>query len=288
MKNLKYYLVTIGAVVVSFCLVQGIIFASFLSKQLENILQLRIDPAFKGGEIIARFNDPIGDDYGEGELVYPHNKVYSNAIGSLDIIKYTVYQPQTSARWSDLSDFWQVSFTFARTKDETGIHGFAHPVIHLYIDIDGQEGGSLESASARSELVVFDTLHPWDFMLEVNGYHENAKLISFDKEIKIEAQVIVDTQYRTIYVRIPLTNKRIKPILDGRNTYHYVLVGAYDPFATGNFMPIKTKASQHNGGGAKSTITPRVYDYIPPAGQMFICLYPKRFLPRTTRLLLIF
>ena len=59
---------------------------------------------------------------------------------------------------------------------------------------------------------------------------------------------------------------RIKNVLDGRTTYHYVFVSAYDHYASGNIMQVKERTGIRNGGGAKSKLTPRVFDYVTPQG----------------------
>jgi len=56
----------------------------------------------------------------------------------------------------------------------------------------------------------------------------------------------------------------IKRILDGRPTYHYVVVGASDPYSPGGFMPLSASPSPRNGGLARSPLTPGSMTGWPP------------------------
>lgn len=265
MKSVKYLFTAIFLVVVTFLIPMTFIFSDLIITGLDKVLHLKINPNYSGGDIISCFMDEIGDDYGEGELTYPLHPDFKGK-GYLDIIRYNVHKPVINASWAEDKDFWQLSFTFANMSSVETVHNFSHQVIHVYIDIDGKKGGSAETAFPMSELVRFDEEHPWDFMVSIDGYHKFGKLISYDKTIKEKVRVYSILEKKTIYARILLNNERIKEVLDGRTTYHYVLVGCYDPFSMGNFISVKHKSGLRNGGGAKSFLTPKVYDYIPPEG----------------------
>jgi len=268
MKTFFFIMITIWAAVSALLIPQVFIHSTFIKHQLDKVLHLEVDPAFSGGREIAHFLDPVNDDYGEGCLSYPKHKAYTHKSGLLDLVKYSVYKPQTNARWSSEVDYIQVSFTFAKVNNDLeSIHGFSHPIIHLYLDVDGKRGGKTETAFSRCELVRFDENHPWDFLIIIHGFHKSAKIISDDGMYQDRATIFADSEKKTLKVRIPLVYPKLKQILDGRNTYHYVLVGAYDPLSKGCFMPVKAKAGLKYGGGARSALSPRVYDYIPPEGK---------------------
>jgi tetratricopeptide (TPR) repeat protein len=268
MKTFLYLITTVWAIVAALLIPQVFINSTFIKNQLDKVLNLQIDPAFAGGRETGHFLDAVNDDYGEGKLTYPIHSMYTNGNGWLDIVKYTVHEPQTNARWSSDLDYWQVSFTFANSRNDLeSILGFSHPVIHLYLDIDGKQGGRVDTAFSRSELVCFDSNHPWDFFITIDGFHKFGKIMSDDGTYEDHIKVFYNAEKRTTIARIPLVHPKLKQILDGRNTYHYVLIGAYDPLAQGGFMPVKAKAGSGYGGGAASVLSPRVYDYIPPQGK---------------------
>jgi hypothetical protein len=265
MKKILYLFGVLNAVLTTILIPQGFIHRDFLIANLDQLIHLKVDPRFSGGEIIGRFMDRIGDDHGEGGLTYPLHPAYLDTEGCLDLVRYTVYEPLTNAPWSDEDDYWQFAFTFSNMGNQMGsLLGFSHPVIHLYIDIDGKEGGSLETADPRSSLVRFDEEHPWDFFIHIDGFHEYGTIRSYDGLVEEPVIIYVAEEKKTIVARVLLTNERIKQVLDRRTTFHYVLIGAYDPFAQGLFMPVKEEAGIRNGGGAASKLTPRIFDYLAP------------------------
>jgi len=267
-KTVFFIITTIFAAVGALLIPQVFINSAFIKHQLDKLLHLEVDPAFAGSREIAHFMDPVNDDYGEGGLSYPKHEAYADKSGVLDLVKYTVHKPQTSARWSSQPDYMQVSFTFVNASDDLeSVHGFSHPIIHLYLDVDGKKSGKTETAFPRCELVSFDEEHPWDFLIKIDGFHESANIISDDGSYRERVKIFANSERKTLTVRIPLIDPKLKQMLDGRNTYHYVLIGAYDPLAQGGFMPVKTKAGLKYGGGARSSLSPRVYDYIPPEGK---------------------
>jgi tetratricopeptide (TPR) repeat protein len=268
MRTLISVIITLWAAASALLMPQVFIHYTFIKHQLHKLLDMEVDPAFSGGREIGHFLDAVGDDNGEGGLTYPRHSAYTGKTGVLDLVKYTVHQPQTGARWSREKDYLQVSFTFAQFGNELqSILGFCHPIIHLYLDIDGKKSGNTETAFPRCELVCFDPDHPWDFLIEVHGFSSSGLIFSADKTFQGKAAIFADTAKKKLTVRIPLECPGLKQILDGRNTYHYVLVGAYDPLAHGGFMPVKTKAGIKHGGGARSPLSPRIYDYVAPQGK---------------------
>ncbi len=266
MKMAKYLIAALFCIAAAYLIPKTFIYGDFITGNIDRVLHLRVDPRFSGGEVLAKFLDEMGDDYGEGGLTYPRHEGFKEK-GCLDIVRYTVYEPLVNAPWSNEQDFWQIAITFANvSKAFDSIYDFSQPVIHVYIDIDGDIGGSKETAHSRAELIKFDDEHPWDFMVQIDGNHKSGRLISWDKTIEEKVSIYSVPEKKTIFARILLNNKRIKNVLDGRTTYHYVLTGAYDQYASGNFMQVKNKAGIRNGGGAKSKLTPRVFDYVAPKG----------------------
>jgi tetratricopeptide (TPR) repeat protein len=261
-------LLALVAAVLSVVLIpQTFIHGDWLALQLQHLLRIQVDPAFTGGEVLASFLDPMGDDHGEGALAYPRNAAYQQK-GVLDLVRYTVHKPLIGARWAESEDLWQVAISFNRLDNPLdGRQGFSHPVIHIYIDLDGAKSGSTETAFPRSELVTFDPEHPWDFVVHVDGFAANGFILSADRTYRDPVTVVVDKSRNAILVRMPLRDPQLKAVLDGRPTYHYVLVGAYDAFTPGNFMRVAAEPGLHNGGGAVGSLTPRVYDLLVPEGK---------------------
>jgi carbohydrate-binding DOMON domain-containing protein len=266
MKKIISFIIPFIALFIVLLIPYTYIYQGSIREVLDGVLHLKADPVFSGGEVMVKFMDPVGDDYGEGTLTYPGHQGF-NGKGFLDVVRYTIYEPVVNARWSNELDFWQLAVTFANVGNPFDAPlGFSHPVIHVYIDIDGDRGGSTDTVFPRAELVAFDNTHPWDFMVHIDGYSGSGTIISYDKTFKRPVSIIYVEEKKTVYARILLEDKRLKQVLDGRATYHYVLVGAYDRLASGNFMAVKKTVSMGNGGGAPSRLSPRVYDMVEPSG----------------------
>jgi tetratricopeptide (TPR) repeat protein len=236
-----------------------IISGSELTRALDAALHITVDPRFSGGRVLSKFYDPAGDDHGEGGLTYP--KAGKSDMGAFDIISYSVYEPVTDSAGS--AAYWQLGVTlagFANPADAP--NGFSLPAIRIYVDTDGPASGSLDTAAARAELVSFDPAAPWDASIAIDGWHSQALLRTADGRVQRRIPLIVITEQRSVYVRLPLDVPEIKRILDGRTTRHYVMICGYDQYAADAVMQVKESPSLGDGGGARSPMTPRVFDLL--------------------------
>ncbi len=268
MKNIAKIIVPLAALVVAAAMPLPFMFMGPLMEGVENGLGLTVDPRYSGGEILARFLDPMDDDRGEGGLVYPDLPAFQGK-KVLDIVRYTVHRPVLSAPGGDAPDFWQLDVAFAETANPMNAPlGFSLPVVHIYIDVDGTEGGGMRTAREDAEMVAFNPNHPWDYMIHIDGFAGDGKgsIVSFDGDYKRPVEIYFVEGSKTLHARVPLDDPGIKGILDGRPTYHYVFAGAFDPFSAGGFMPVTENAGPRNGGGARSPLTPRIYDWVGPEG----------------------
>lgn len=244
------------------------IYSGQITRVIDKVLKLRINPDFTGGETLARFNDPLFDDDGAGGLTYPLHPAFAPE-GLLDLVAYTVKAPVRDAKWGTLPSLWQIEISLNVVSNAfRSPLPFSQAVIHIYIDVDGAQSGSTGTAYPRCELVTFDPRHPWDYFVEIDGFEATlaALVLSADGTYTDRAPVYFSAGNNTVSVQIPLSDPNLKRVLDGRDTYHYVFVGACDQLASGHFMPVKETAGMANGGGAKSRMTPRIYDYLAPAG----------------------
>lgn len=217
-------------------------------------------------DVLARFIDPAGDDNGAGALTYPSNAAFRGGAW-LDLLSYTVYRPVTGIFASRQDEYWELEFGFAALGNPLGgVNGFTHPVIHVYLDLDGDGKGSVETATGRSELVRFPAEYPWDVMVRVDGFRPGGSLVAADGRTLARVAVSADAALKRITVRIPMARPLSGRAIARGITRHYVLVGAFDPYTSGTFMQVRDEADTHHGGGAASRLTPRVFDCILPPG----------------------
>lgn len=214
------------------------------------------DQRYFGGELRSKFRDRVGDDKGPGSYEYPRAEAFQEA-GSLDLAAYAVHEPVTS-RVAFMPDgyYWQLDFTMA---------ALGPAVIHAYIDIDGAESGSTESLDGCENL-EFDPSHPWDYLAEIDVAKGEGSIQDASGEYSSPISVYVIKERSTVFARLPLSAPGLKRVLDGRPTWHYVTVAAWDDYSRGHVMPIGERSGMRQGGGALSRSSPRVYDYLAPKG----------------------
>lgn len=240
---------------------QFLIFQDFFHKQFHSVLKLKIRDTYNGGEVLVSFNDRLNDDNGFGELTYPRSPNFKDkGSGLLDLVSFTVFKPQTEEDWSRDNIYWQFKYKFQNLigSKEAKI---TNPIISHYIGIDGIDfEGSYETLHKRSELVTFK--RPWHYVIEI--YEDKAVISSANGEFVENIKIMIAENL--VITRIPLEQSSLKHIFTNPETYHYVLTGAYDFYSEGKYLPVKKKSTSKVGGGAKSRLTPRIYDLIVPEG----------------------
>lgn len=208
-------------------------------------------PALVGGEVIATFTDPAGDDHGLGTLVYPTAGVFAEE-GLFDLLSYNIF---------DQGENWLLAFEFAALPNPWGGPlGFSHPIINLYLDT--KPGGLTEAHPDGAAMQIqLHPDHPWDFFVKVAGWPEYGRhLFTADGEMHL-IDVSADPAKRLVLVRIP---KNVLPEIRGA---HYVLVASQDGFGPNHIRPVARTAGEWVGGGSPApTVAPLVYDYLAPEG----------------------
>ncbi|MCI2426147.1 alpha amylase N-terminal ig-like domain-containing protein [Candidatus Acetothermia bacterium] len=208
-------------------------------------------PALVGGEVIASFTDPVGDDHGMGTFVYPTAGVF-DVEGLFDLLSYTIF---------DQGDKWLLAFEFAALPNPWGgPHGFSHPIINLYFDV--QPGGLTEAHPEGDAMQVrFHPDHPWDLFIKVAGWPEYGRhLFTVYDEMHL-IDVSADPARRLVLVRIP---KELMPEIRGA---HYVMIASQDGFGPDHIRPVARTAGEWIGGGNPAPpVAPLVFDYLAPEG----------------------
>ena len=208
-------------------------------------------PALVGGEVVASFTDPLGDDHGMGTLTYPTAGVF-DVEGLFDLLSYTIF---------DQGENWLFVFEFyALPNPWGGPLGFSHPIINLYLDV--QPGGLTEAHPDGDAMQVrFHPDHPWDFFIKVAGWSDYGRhLFTADGETHL-IDVSADPARRLVLVRIP---KDLVPEIRGA---HYVIVASQDGFGPDHIRPVARTAGEWVGGGSPAPhVAPLVFDYLAPAG----------------------
>ena len=241
--------------------------SSYIAGRFAAILRLNVSPELSGGKVLAQFSAPLDDDDGPGGYEYPLGGAYEK--GELDITGYTVRSPIARPAWHANGAFWQLELTFAKaTPNGLAGGGFRAPAVHIYIGIDGAASGSTESAFGEGELVRFDPAHPWDYAVSVDGWSPSGEIKSADGSYSAAVDTTWNARLRRLTLRIGLDKAPalLSSVLAGKETWHYVLVGAYDGAREGHFAAVRKDANLHDGGGARDEDSPRIFDLLAPRG----------------------
>ncbi len=141
---------------------------------------LHVDYSYTGGIVAGDFVDFMkADDTG--------------------MIRYTVHQPVTNARWQKNPDYWQLELEY---KDDSA----AEKNVKIYISLDNFE--------------FSDEKHCWDFVLLLNEAKGN--VYNNDGLFLCETENYIMNDGKGIKIRIPLKSKELLRILAASKSFHYL------------------------------------------------------------------
>lgn len=211
-----------------------------MSNALQYVFKVKNDSSFSGGKVAAVCYDPVGDDFGYGELLYPANNV---SPGSLDLVRYTVHQPVLFSRGPGWRSYWQLDFSFRAPG--TGRN------IKVYFGEFDAENGSASTQVEFAENVEFTPSAPWQFVLSIRD--DSGIIESYDRSFKRNLKVFSSRSGTDIYARISLADTELKFLKTLPSLNQYVLVGAFDSEGRDGFADM-----------AESDFVPKVYDILVP------------------------
>lgn len=255
-RRMVYY---IRALIIAVCAITGtasfFIYSDLIGRAFQSVAHLETDPAFTGGRVSAVFYDPVGDDTGFGSLTYPSHKDF--VPGSLDLVRYTVHEPVYNAQWSDVSEYWQLDLSFS--SGPAVVRN-----IRIYIDVDNEGLGSVNTKTEFAEGVNFDAASPWDYVISVQG--TTGTLESSDGTFSVPLAVSSSASQKDMTIRVPLATHRLQALYRAGTTRQYVVIGAWAPWNRDGFADVKKLRGTGTGGGALSALTPKIYDLLVPDG----------------------
>jgi tetratricopeptide (TPR) repeat protein len=230
-------------------------YSDIVARAFQDVANLEVDPAYTGGRVASSFYDPVADDRGFGGLTYPKHERF--VAGSLDLVQYAVHEPVYDAKWTSPKDYWQLDLAFASGPADVRN-------IRIYIGLADGENGAFAPRDDQAEGVAFDPSHPWAYVVAVSG--SSGEIVSADGTLKLPAKVSSFDGGKKLTVRVPLSDRRLHAIYEATATAHYVLVGAWSPWGRDGFASVAARAGSGNGGGAPSSLAPKVYDWLAPDG----------------------
>ena len=141
---------------------------------------LHVDPTYTGGLVSSDF---------------------INSSEKSSLLRYTVHQPVTNARWQQAAEYWQLDLEF---KSDAG--DFQN--INIFIDADNI-GDFNEGAEAGG-----------DFELRIND--GQGKLYDGSGNLICNTEYYKLNDGRIIKIRIPIEDRRVQKLLAAKKTRHFI------------------------------------------------------------------
>lgn len=141
---------------------------------------LHVDPSYTGGLVSSDF---------------------INSSEESSLLRYTVHQPVTNARWQQSAEYWQLDLEF---KSDTG--DFQN--INIFIDADNIGDFNTDEKAAG------------DFELRIKD--GQGKLYDGSDNFICNSEYYKLNEGRLIKIRIPLKDKRVQKLLAAKKTRHYI------------------------------------------------------------------
>ncbi|MFN4223183.1 MAG: glucodextranase DOMON-like domain-containing protein [Fervidobacterium nodosum] len=210
-------------------------------------------PTMLSGNVIAKFVDKVGDDYGFGTYTYPKDPAFAPYKGLFDITEVTVLEND---------DAYVFSIKFAEmTNPWASPKGFSHQLINLYLDT---KAGGKTTTYKEGARVQFK--EPWDYFIKVAGWPDDRIIFATadGKEVPEAITYEADPADKVIHVII------FKKYLDVQTGIKaYILSLSQDGYGTDHIRPITKDSTQWTLGGYPADskdYAPFVLDIIVPEG----------------------
>ena len=155
------------------------------------------------------------------------------------LLRYTVHQPVTNARWQQSAEYWQLDMEF---KSDS----FDFQKIRIFIDADNIEDSKLTEGPAG------------DFVLEISDregklYDDTGSFICNTECYRLNGDSLIK-------IRIPLQDKRVQKILAAKNTIHYMYQDSYSPLTVkANMQAHKTSKQEEEKDKAFASQVKQLY-----------------------------
>lgn len=203
--------------------------------------------ATSGAEELARWDDPAGDDTGDGDYAYPTNEVFGEG-GQADLLSFAIERDNGSLTFE---------FSIANLVDPWNV---GNRLTMVAVAIDTEEGGDQELR--RNANVMLE--QPSEYQIFAAG--EVVEVIDASAEpVDVGATVETDMDAGTIRITVSID------AIDGaaaewRFTPAVGLQDDYGSGGLGDFREVKKVAEEWRGGGGDDlAIDPNIYDIIVPA-----------------------
>ena len=226
-------------------------------------VRLPIAPA---GPPIRSFQDPIGDDTGDGDYTYPLAADFKYQDGRhapdklWDLTWFNISENPIAVQFT-------IGFADVGTNQWNAPFGFSFQIVNVYIDTDRVPGsGNTEMISGPNGQVPSN--FSWETMVSVGGWTQTL-FATDDPGVGTFQQsgvtAVADPARNSVLVTVP---KRFinAAVMDPRKWGYVVVSGSQDGYGIGFYWRAVavTGETWKGGGGSLSGKQPNVYDMITP------------------------
>ena len=215
---------------------------------------------------IAVFQDPVGDDVGDGDYTYADSSDFRYSNGSYahdllyDMTYFNISDAPTSVTFT-------VGFMDIGWNQWAGPNGFSYQIVNIYIDSDRVPGsGNLEMLQGPNALVTSD--FAWEAAVQAAGWSDARSFVTRDPSVtqRLQSGLLIRRVPGTMNIEITVP-KALLPAGDPKSWGYVVVDGGQDGYGPGWWRSVAaTNATWVFGGGGQPGIPPgfqsRIFDAI--------------------------
>ena len=199
---------------------------------------------------LLEFDDPTGDENGDGNYIYPLASDFTPGSGLFDGTAMRISQSSWNARFEiemeEMTDFWSLS------------NGFSHQIVQIYVDQGDTSYGRTEMLEGANAVV-----HPdwaWEVAISATGEPGAVKAVNAATGETSAKGIEVSGDVETKTISITVSKNVIGE--DVPNYRFIVVLGSQDGFGSGKWRDVDATAKTWRlGGGADpSTVDGKDYD----------------------------
>jgi carbohydrate-binding DOMON domain-containing protein len=204
---------------------------------------------------LARWEDPSGDDTGDGDYTYPTNEAFGEG-GQADLLSFAIEKENGSLIFE---------FKIANLVDPWGV---GNRLTMVAVAIDSDEGGDNELRRNANALLA----EPSEYQIFAAG--DVVEVIDAASEpVDLGASVTTDMDAGTIRIEVPIDGIN-GAASDWRFTPAVGLQDDYGAGGLGDFREVKSVAEEWRGGGGDDlAIDTNIYDIVVPAPRKVLGLF---------------
>jgi carbohydrate-binding DOMON domain-containing protein len=209
-------------------------------------------------EVLFRIDDPAGDDYGNGKILYPENPMYAERVFDIQSFEFVlesenyIIKIRTSGKIEPV-DHDEFKFNYNLTDN------FILPLIHIYIDNDHvMDSGFTETIHGVNATIAAESA--WEKVIVIASLPQRYKgeLNRYQPEVSYNAvvpeKITISRDRRELSVKVP--KSFLGEINQDWGFTVLMLCQDYSQTVQKSIYvkDIKSTASQHNFGGGEGNL----------------------------------